>query len=77
MQETAPNPQSAGVIELSAGDLAPHGAVACPSARTGMPPWASHPRVYLRIDPALGFVECGYCDRRFVLEDGPADQLTR
>ncbi len=32
-----------------------------------------HPRVYLRIDPALGFVECGYCDRRFVLEGGPAD----
>ncbi|MGH6658785.1 MAG: zinc-finger domain-containing protein, partial [Sphingomicrobium sp.] len=26
-----------------------------------------HPRVYLRIDPATGFVECGYCDRRFVL----------
>lgn len=25
-----------------------------------------HPRVYLRIDPEFGFVECGYCDRRFV-----------
>ena len=25
-----------------------------------------HPRVYLRIDPELGYVECGYCDRRFV-----------
>jgi uncharacterized Zn-finger protein len=32
-----------------------------------------HPRVFLRVDPALGFVECGYCDRRFVLEGGPAD----
>jgi uncharacterized Zn-finger protein len=32
-----------------------------------------HPRVYLRIDEGLGFVECGYCDRRFVLEGGPAD----
>ncbi len=32
-----------------------------------------HPRVFLRIDPATGFVECGYCDRRFVLEGGPAD----
>ncbi len=32
-----------------------------------------HPRVYLRIDPATGLVECGYCDRRFVLEGGPAD----
>jgi len=33
-----------------------------------------HPRVYLRIDPETGSVECGYCDRRFVLEGGPADQ---
>lgn len=31
-----------------------------------------HPRVYLRIDET-GFVECGYCDRRYVLEGGPAD----
>ncbi len=31
-----------------------------------------HPRVYLHIDDN-GFVECGYCDRRFVLEGGPAD----
>ena len=33
-----------------------------------------HPRVYLRMEPDLGFVECGYCDRRFVLEGGPADK---
>ena len=32
-----------------------------------------HPRVYLEIDEK-GFVECGYCDRRFVLKGGPADQ---
>ena len=31
-----------------------------------------HPRIYLRID-AHGYVDCGYCDRRFVLEGGPAD----
>ena len=31
-----------------------------------------HPRVYLHIDDN-GFVDCGYCDRRFVLEGGPAD----
>jgi uncharacterized Zn-finger protein len=36
-------------------------------------PELGHPRVFLRIDPALGFVECGYCDRRFVLAGGPAD----
>ena len=32
-----------------------------------------HPRVYLRVNPDTGFVECGYCDRRFVLEGGAAD----
>lgn len=31
-----------------------------------------HPKVYLEIDET-GFVECGYCDRRFVLIGGPAD----
>lgn len=36
-------------------------------------PALGHPRVFLRIEPELGFVECGYCDRRFVLSGGPAD----
>ena len=31
-----------------------------------------HPRVYLTIDEH-GYVDCGYCDRRFVLIGGPAD----
>ena len=31
-----------------------------------------HPRVYLEIDEK-GFVDCGYCDRRFILTGGPAD----
>ena len=29
-----------------------------------------HPRVWLQIDPKTGFVECGYCDRRYVLKAG-------
>ena len=37
-------------------------------------PALGHPRVFLRMEPELGFVECGYCDRRFVLEGGPADE---
>jgi uncharacterized Zn-finger protein len=37
-------------------------------------PALGHPRIYMRVDPELGFVECGYCDRRFVLEGGPADR---
>jgi len=31
-----------------------------------------HPRVFLQIDEH-GYVDCGYCDRRFVLKGGPAD----
>ena len=27
-----------------------------------------HPRVWLVIDPQVGRVDCGYCDKRFVLE---------
>lgn len=36
-------------------------------------PALGHPRIYMRMDLELGWVECGYCDRRFVLEGGPAD----
>ena len=36
-------------------------------------PELGHPRVFLRIDPEIGFVECGYCDRRFLLIGGVAD----
>ena len=32
-----------------------------------------HPRVWLQMD-ATGAVDCGYCDRRFVLTGGPADK---
>jgi uncharacterized Zn-finger protein len=32
-----------------------------------------HPRVWLQIDEH-GYVDCGYCDRRFVLQGGPADR---
>ena len=31
-----------------------------------------HPRMWLEIDESR-LVECGYCDRRFVLVGGPAD----
>lgn len=35
-----------------------------------------HPRVYLQVDDSTGFIDCGYCDRRFILEGGPADVRT-
>lgn len=28
-----------------------------------------HPRVWLSIDPKVGYVDCGYCDKRFELVD--------
>ena len=50
-----------------------HTSVACDGAGE-IEASLGHPRVYLRMDPQLGFVECGYCDRRFVLAGGPADR---
>ena len=48
--------------------------VACDGTANGTLPAAlGHPRVYIQIDPAVGFADCGYCDRRFILTGGPAD----
>lgn len=46
--------------------------VACDGAAE-ISPALGHPRVYLQIDEK-GFVDCGYCDKRFILKDGPADK---
>jgi uncharacterized Zn-finger protein len=46
--------------------------VACDGA-TDISPVLGHPRVYMQIDEA-GYVDCGYCDKRFILKGGPADQ---
>jgi NADH dehydrogenase (ubiquinone) Fe-S protein 6 len=46
--------------------------VACDGA-TEIDPALGHPRVYMQIDEK-GYVECGYCDRRFVLKGSAADQ---
>ena len=45
--------------------------VACDGAAS-IAPALGHPRVYLQIDEK-GYVDCGYCDKRFVLEGGAAD----
>jgi len=34
-----------------------------------------HPRVFMEIDEK-GFVDCAYCDRRFILKGGPADAIS-
>ena len=41
--------------------------ISCDGGRLG------HPRVWLSIPPETGFVECGYCDKKFILKGGPAD----
>lgn len=50
-----------------------HSRIACDGA-SDIPGGAAlgHPRVWLQIDET-GYVDCGYCDRRFVLIGGPAD----
>ena len=45
---------------------------ACDGSGPGVPAALGHPRVFLQIDES-GYVDCGYCDRRFVLIGGPAD----
>ncbi|MES2157024.1 MAG: zinc-finger domain-containing protein [Pseudomonadota bacterium] len=37
-----------------------------------IPAALGHPRVFLEIDEH-GYVDCGYCDRRFILIGGAAD----
>ena len=32
-----------------------------------------HPRVWLQIPEDIGWVECGYCDKRFILEGHATD----
>ncbi|MFA5990343.1 MAG: zinc-finger domain-containing protein [Sphingomonas sp.] len=46
--------------------------VSCDGAHDGIAASLGHPRVFLEIDEA-GYVDCGYCDRRFVLIGGPAE----
>ena len=47
--------------------------IACDGTGDGLADAAlGHPRVWLEIDEH-GYVDCGYCDRRFVLKGGPAD----
>nr|WP_206335808.1 zinc-finger domain-containing protein [Rhizorhabdus phycosphaerae] len=60
MSIPAPNPEIVTVTKTR---------VACDGA-SDIPGGASlgHPRVFIEIDPEIGYADCGYCDRRFVLE---------
>ncbi|WP_336985520.1 zinc-finger domain-containing protein [Altererythrobacter aquiaggeris] len=48
------------------------GAVAIRRGSGFSPSALGHPRVWLEIDEH-GYVDCGYCDKRFILKGGPAD----
>ncbi|MBW8784626.1 MAG: zinc-finger domain-containing protein [Novosphingobium sp.] len=41
-----------------------------------IPAALGHPRVWLEIDDS-GFIDCSYCDRRFVLRGSPAERGDR
>ncbi|SEN94553.1 Uncharacterized conserved protein, contains Zn-finger domain [Palleronia salina] len=61
------------------GDLPPTGAFDAPETETVTTRRVScdgemtHPRVWLQIPEERGWVECGYCDKRFVLAEGADD----
>lgn len=47
----------------------------CCDGSGDIPANLGHPRVYMQMDEK-GYVECKYCDRRYVLIGGPADVAT-
>jgi len=59
-----PSPQTTDVPET---EVVEKSRIACDGGVLG------HPRVWLQIDPVSGYVECGYCDKRYILKGGPAD----
>ena len=50
--------------------------VSCDGSGHGIPAALGHPKVWLEIDES-GYVDCGYCDRRFVLVGGPAQSAAK
>lgn len=69
------NPQPAmtpEVIMVEAPRVSCDGASGIRGGSGFRPSALGHPRVFLQIDEH-GYVDCGYCDRRFVLKGGPAD----
>jgi NADH dehydrogenase (ubiquinone) Fe-S protein 6 len=78
MAATDPSPPETQIVETSR--IHCDGATGQPGSEGPRGAWSAgrtsaalgHPRVFLQIG-ADGYVECGYCDKRFVLKGGPAD----
>jgi uncharacterized Zn-finger protein len=56
------------VVELVAKDLNANGGIFCPSPKTGMQLWNSHPRVFLEI-AQTGGAKCPYCGTVYKLRE--------
>ncbi|CAN5329972.1 zinc-finger domain-containing protein [soil metagenome] len=72
---TLPNAITSGAVAFDAPEIVvvhSHRAI-CDGPEGGA---LGHPRVYLEMG-AKGFVECGYCDRRFVLAGDAPDEDER
>lgn len=59
--ETPEEPQALDAPET---EIVGRWRVACDGSGPGL----GHPRVWLQIPRDTGFVECGYCDKRFIHE---------
>ena len=57
--------QANAAARLCAINLMAQMKVACDGDDAG---GLGHPRVWLAISPETGFVDCGYCDKRFVID---------
>lgn len=62
MSIPAPNPETVTVTKTR---VSCDGASEIPGGTA-----LGHPRVFIEIDADIGHADCGYCDRRFVLQGG-------
>lgn len=60
------------IVKVSTRRVSCDGASSIRGGKSYRPAALGHPLVYMEIDER-GYVDCGYCDRRFVLKGSPAD----
>lgn len=70
---TTANEMIPETIKVDTRSVSCDGASSIRGGKGYRPSALGHPRVYMQIDES-GFVDCGYCDRRFVLRGGQADE---
>ena len=64
-----PHPPSAAVDDVPEIETVNTTRVSCDGSGANL----GHPRIWLQIPEDRGWVECGYCDKRFVLAEGAGD----